>query len=118
MPMGKLSTEAEQRKKLIFDSMSPRVQKHILKKGYESWDPFMEPNDPIDLRKGKLNRTALDLTRAFLATCEFSNYSNAFGEGAWEICKGLINDDDRYKGMQAFAVWYEKELNKEMEEVL
>jgi hypothetical protein len=117
--MGKLSAEAEQRKKFIFDSMSPRVQKHILKKGYDAWDPFMEPNDPIDLRKGKLNRTALDLTRAFLADWAFSDYSNAFGEGAWEICKGLVADDDRYKGMQAFSLWYEKELKKEtMEEVL
>lgn len=106
------SLEIEVRKKAIFDGMSPKAQKHILKKGYDVWDPFMAPNDPIDLRKGKLKLTSLDLTRAFLATCEFSNYSNAFGEGAWEICKGLVDDDDRFKGMYAFALWYEKELKK------
>ena len=108
--MANLAPEEEERKKAIFDGMSPRVQARILKKGYEVWDPFMEPNDPIDLRKGKLNRTALDLTRSFLAACDFSGYSNAFGQGAWEICKGLIDEDDRYKGMYAFSVWYEKEL--------
>ncbi|OGP51536.1 MAG: hypothetical protein A2Y79_08475 [Deltaproteobacteria bacterium RBG_13_43_22] len=110
--MANLTPEEEARKKAIFDSMSPKLQQRILKKGYEVWDPFMEPNDPIDLRKGKLNRTALDLTRAFLAACDFSNYSNAFGQGAWEICKGLIDEDDRYIGMYAFSLWYEKESVK------
>jgi hypothetical protein len=110
--MQKRSPEIEERKKAIFDTMSPKAQKHILKKGYEHWDPFMEPNDPIDLRKGKLNRTSLDLTRSFLASCQFDGYSNAFGEGAWEMCKGLIADDDRYKGMLAFALWYDNELKK------
>ncbi len=111
--MAPLTPDEENRKKAIFDGMGPKLQARILRKGYDTWDPFMEPNDPIDLRKGKLNRTALDLTRAFLAECEAVNYSNAFGEGAWEICKGLVNDDDRYKGMQAFSIWYEKELKKE-----
>ena len=111
--MGTLTPDEEGRKKAIFDGMSRKLQQHILKKGYDAWDPFMEPNDPIDLRKGKLNRTALDLTRAFLTDCDFSGYSNEFGQGAWEICKGLIDDDDRYKGMYTFAVWYEKELKKD-----
>ena len=45
--------EAEKRKRAVFESMSPRRQKHILKKGYEKWDPFAEPKDPIDIRKDK-----------------------------------------------------------------
>jgi hypothetical protein len=110
--MDKSSPEAEERKKAIFDSMSPKVQKHILKKGYDLWDPFMEPNDPIELRKEKQNLTAREITRSFLGACDFSEYSNAFGQGAWEICKGLIDEDDRYKGMYAFCVWYQKEMAK------
>jgi len=110
--MSKLTPEEEAKKKAIFDGMSPKSQARILKKGYEKWDPFMLPNDPIDLRQGQLNRTALDLTRSFLAAWESSEYSNAFGEGAWEMCRGLINDDERFKGMYAFALWYEKELWK------
>ena len=110
--MAKLTPEEEARKRAIFEGMSPKNQARILKKGYDNWDPFMQPNDPIDLRKGRLNRTALDLTRAFLASWESPNYSNAFGEGAWEMCKGLVNEDERYLGMYAFALWYEKELKK------
>lgn len=110
--MDKSSPEVEARKKAIFDGMSPRVQKHIQKKGYDLWDPFMEPNDPIELRKEKQNQTAREIARSFLAACDFSEYSNAFGQGAWEICQGLINDEDKYKGMYAFCLWYEKEKQK------
>ena len=50
--MSKLSPEEEaQRKQAIFDRMSPRRQKHILKLGFDKWDPFQEPKDPIDIRQ-------------------------------------------------------------------
>ena len=58
--------EAEKRKRAVFDSMSPRRQKHILKKGYEQWDPFEEPKDPIDIRKDKSRRTTQQLVREFI----------------------------------------------------
>jgi hypothetical protein len=103
----KLSPEDKERKKAIFDSMSPRRQKHILKKeGYDKWDPFIEPKDPIDMRKDKTNRTAIQLAGDFLATCDQKNYSNAYGQGVWDICIGIINDDDRFKGMYEFSCWY------------
>jgi hypothetical protein len=112
--MRKLSPEDAKRKKFIFDSMSPRRQKHILKKqGYDAWDPFIEPKDPIDMQGGRSKRTAIDLTREFLATCDAQTYSNAFGQGAWEMCLGIVNDDEKYKGMYEFACWYQDLLKKE-----
>ncbi|MGD8892872.1 MAG: hypothetical protein PVF94_07575, partial [Desulfobacterales bacterium] len=98
--MKKISPEEEERrKKAIFDSMSPRRQKHILKKGYENWEPFQEPKDPIDIRKDKSKRTTQSLVREFLQTKNFEEYSNAYGRGVFELCLGLINNDDRYRGM-------------------
>ncbi len=105
--------EEKKRKKAIFDSMSPRRQKHILKKGYEKWDPFQEPKDPIDIRKDKTKRTTQTLVREFLQTRSFQEYSNAYGGGVLEICLGIINDDDRYKGMFEFSVWYHELLKRE-----
>ena len=55
--------EAARRKKAVFDSMSERRQKHILKRGYDRWDPFEEPKDPIDIRKDKTKRTTQMLVR-------------------------------------------------------
>ncbi len=112
--MRKLSPEDEERKKAIFDGMSPKRQKHILKKeGYDKWDPFIEPKEPIDMRQDKSRRTAIELAREFLAGCNAQEYSNAFGQGAWEMCIGLVNNDEQYKGMYEFACWYRDFLKKE-----
>ena len=70
--------EAEERKRAVFDSMSPRRQKHILKKGYEKWDPFEEPKDPIDIRKDKTKRTTQTLVREFLQSRSSDEYSSAY----------------------------------------
>jgi hypothetical protein len=113
--MTKLSkSEVEERKKAVFDSMSPRRQKHILKKGFENWDPFEEPKDPIDIRKDKTKRTTQMLIREFLQQRSHEEtYSNAYGHGAWEMCHGIINDDDRCRGMYDFASWYQDLLRRE-----
>ena len=105
--------EQEERKKAIFDSMSPRLQKHILKKGYKEWNPFQEPKDPIDIRKDKTKRTTQTLVREFLHTRTSEDYSNEYGRGVFDLCLGIINDDDRYRGMFEFSVWYHALLLKE-----
>ncbi len=105
--------EVEIRKKAVFDCMSPRRQSHIQKKGYEQWDPFSEPKDPIDIRKDKTKRTTQMLVREFLQTMTNEKYSNAYGSGVLEIALGIINDDDKYKGMFDFSCWYRELLIKE-----
>ena len=106
--------EEEQRKKAIFDAMSPRRQKHILKKvGYEKWDPFMEPKDPIDIRTDRTKRTTQQLVREFLQSRDMESYSSAYGQGVFEICHGIINDDDRFRGMLDFSLWYRELLQRE-----
>ena len=105
--------DAEMRKKAIFDSMSPRRQKHISKKGYDKWDPFEEPKDPIDIRTDKTKRTTQQLVLEFLQNCGHETYSNAYGRGVLEMALGVVNDDDRFIGMYEFAAWYHELLKKE-----
>ena len=105
--------EAESRKKAVFDSMAPRRQKHILKKGYDKWDPFEEPKDPIDIRKDKTKRTTQMLVREFLQSRSSGEYSNAYGRGVLEMALGIINDDERFIGMYDFARWHQELLRKE-----
>ncbi len=107
------SQEVEDRKKAVFDSMSPRRQKHILKKGYEKWDPFEEPKDPIDIRKDKTKRTTQMLVREFLQSRDAEGYSNAYGRGVLEMALGIVNDDDRFLGMYEFVRWHQELLIKE-----
>jgi hypothetical protein len=111
-----MQNDAEVRKKAIFDNMSPRRQKHIMKKGYEKWDPFEEPKDPIDIRRDKTNRTTQQLVREFLQNCGHDKYSNAYGRGVLEMALGIINKDDRFIGMYEFAAWYQGQLNRQKKE--
>lgn len=105
--------EEELRKKAVYDSMSPRRQKHITKKGYDNWDPFELPKDPIDLRKDKTKRTSQMLVREFLQSRSSKEYSNEYGRGVLDFCLGIINENERYLGMLDFAGWYIELLKKE-----
>jgi hypothetical protein len=104
--------EREQRKKAIYESMSSRGRKYISKIGYEKWDPFEEPKDPIDIRRDKTKRTTQQLVREFLQNCGHEHYGNAYAGGVLEMALGIINDDDRFIGMYEFAVWYQEQLKK------
>ena len=105
--------DAEMRKKAIFDSMSPRRQKHISKKGYDKWDPFEEPKDPIDIRKDKSERTTQMLVREFLQSRSSEGYSNAYARGVLEMALGIVNEDERFIGMYEFVRWHQELLRKE-----
>ncbi len=111
--MTELLSETEEKKKAIFDNMSPRRQQHILKKGYKKWDPFQEPKDPIEIRRDQTKRTSQMLVREFLQSRNSQDYSNQYGRGVLEICMGIVNDDERFKGMFEFSCWYYELLKKE-----
>jgi hypothetical protein len=103
--------EKESRKKAIFESMSLRRQEHIIKKGYESWDPFQDPKDPIDIRKDKTRHTTRELTVKFLDSVSGKKYTTEYGRGAFELCLGIIDGDEKSKGMFDFACWYSEFLH-------
>ncbi len=104
----------EDKKKAIFESMSARRQKHIINKvGYDNWNPFEKPKDPIDIRKDKSNRTAQMLVREFLQSRTLEEYSNSYGRGVLEMAIGIVNDDDRFIGMYEFALWHRNLLKIE-----
>ncbi len=105
--------EIEERKKAIFDAMGKRGQRQIKKKGYEKWNPFAEPKDPIDIRKDKTKRTSQVLIREFLSSVDHDEYTNSFAEGAFEMCLGIVNEEEKIRGMFEFAAWYAELLRKE-----
>jgi hypothetical protein len=112
--MDKLpKAEVELRKRAVFEAMSPRRQKHIEKMGYDRWDPFQEPNDPIDIRRDSTKRTTQQLVREFLQSIEGDHYTNSFGQGAFDIAMGIVNKDERYRGMFEFACWYRDLVERE-----
>jgi hypothetical protein len=112
--MGEYSIEeGESRKKAVFDSMSPRRQKHILKKGFDKWDPFQVPKDPIDIRTDKTKRTSQQLVREFLQMRSGEAENNSYNRGVLEMAMGLVNEEDRFRGMYDFALWHRDLLKRE-----
>lgn len=102
------------KKKAIFEAMSPRRQRYILNKvGYERWNPFEKPKDPIDIRRDKTNRTSQMLVKEFLQSRGPEKYSNSFSRGVLEMAIGIVNDDDRYLAMYEFALWHKRLSEKE-----
>ncbi len=96
----------EKKKKAIFKSMSDRNRKKILAKGYENWDPFVMPKDPIDIREFKKKETAASITKNFLITKSHDDYSAEYGKGVFEICMGILGNNEKYLGMYEFSCWY------------
>lgn len=102
------------KKKAVFDAMSSRRQKHILKKlGYDNWNPFEAPKDPIDIRTDKTNRTSQMLVADFLRAHPVRAKSKSYSRGVLEMAIGIVNDDDRYIAMYEFALWHKQLLEKE-----
>ena len=108
-----MNEDYEKRKRAIFESMSSRGKRYIEKKGYDTWDHFIEPKDPIDIRKDKSKRTTQMLVREFLQSRESEGYSSAYGRGVLEIALGIINEEERFIGMYQFACWYRDLLRRE-----
>ena len=107
--------EVERRKKAIFEAMSPRAQRRIRKKGYEKWDPFQEPKDPIDIRRDKTKRTSQQLVREFLQSRGPEPMSNSYNRAVLEMALGIVNDEERFIAMFEFSCWYRELLEKEQE---
>ena len=113
--MKEFTEEQEQkRKKAIFNSMGKRGQKQILKKGYDEWDPFQEPKDPVKIMKKKdaTKKTTQQLIREFLQQVDSEKYNNVYAKGAFDICLGIINEKEEFLGMYDFVCWYQKEREK------
>ena len=61
-----LTTEQETLKRQIYEKMRPTRRKFVDRIGYENWDPFQEPNHPLDMRVDAGMRTTEQLLNAFL----------------------------------------------------
>lgn len=98
-------------KRTIFEKLKPRRRKFIEKIGYDAWDPFQEPQDPLDLREDASRRTGQQLVTEFLAGR--TDASEEFAKGAWELCLGVMSGSERHRGMYAFCKWYRELLARE-----
>lgn len=109
-----LTDEQEMLKREIYEKMNPRRRKFVDRIGYEEWDPFQKPNDPLDIRLDATKRTTQQLVREFLQlAAQKGQYGNDYGRGALECALGVVNKDEKYMGIFDFCLWYYELLKKE-----
>ena len=61
-----LTPEEEASKRQMYESLKPRGRKWVDRIGYDKWDPFQKPNDPLDIRQDVTKRPTQQLVREFL----------------------------------------------------
>lgn len=112
---AKLTEDEVRLKREIYERLNPRRRKFIDRLGYDLWDPFQKPNDPLDIRTDATNRTTQQLVREFYHSLGDRDVSNLFRRGALNAALGLVNKDEETLGSYAFFRWYDQLLNKESE---
>lgn len=112
-PKKELTEEQAQVKRAIYERMSPRRRKFIDRIGYDAWDPFQEPKEPLDIRRDRTRRTLQELMRDFLRANDSAGKDPAWLQGARDCALGIIKKDERYQGIFDFCLWYSSILDKE-----
>lgn len=115
-----LTSDEEKLKRELYEKIPARRRKFIDRIGYENWDPFPEPNEPIEIRKDSTGRTAQQLLQEFVKAknCEAqlagtSGPGEAFIQGAMEASVAVVNRQEKFLGTYEFAAWYQELLKKE-----
>lgn len=112
--MEQLTPDQEEQKRYMYEKMSPRRRKFIDKIGYDNWNPFQMPFDPMDMRTDDTNRTIDVLVKQFLREVGMTKKVGAsYSRGAQELAMGVVNKDERYRAMYDFCVWYADLLRRE-----
>ena len=110
-----LTPEEEASKRQMYESLKPRGRKWVDRIGYDKWDPFQKPNDPLDIRQDVTKRTTQQLVREFLqAMANSDKYSNEYAQGALKAALGIINHDETMLGTFDFCLWYADLLKRRL----
>lgn len=108
-----LTAEQARLKREIYEKMNPRRRKFVDRLGYDLWDPFQAPKDPLDIRTERSQRTAQDLLDEFSRARGAASRDRAYRAGAVECAIGIINKDEKFQGIFDFCLWYHDLLKKE-----
>lgn len=103
--------EREALKRAIYEKISPRRRKFIDRMGYDNWDPFQEPFDPLDIRKDATGYTAQELGELFIRSRE-EKAPPELVQAVQEFTVTLVANPERVRGIFEFCVWYDEHLQR------
>lgn len=106
------SGDEEEQKRLFYERMSPRRRRFVDRIGFENWDPFEAPKEPLDMRRDRTKRTAQELVRDFMKAHIGEMHGGDYARGATECAVGLVAGQEKFKGALDFCVWYHEQLKR------
>jgi len=103
--------EIEARKKYMYDKMSARRRKFVDRVGYENWDPFAAPFDPIDIRTDRTGYTSDHLTQLFIRQSGKSK-NQEYADAVNEFNVMLVMNFEKVRPVFEYCLWYNEHLKK------
>lgn len=100
-------SQMEEQKRAIYEKMSPRRRKFVDRLGYENWDPFAKPFDPIDIRTDATGHTAHQLTHMYMKELG-TQLNDEYLDAINEFNVSLVMNFEKVRPIYDYCLWYEK----------
>lgn len=104
--------QAEEQKQHLYSKLSKRQKKYVDRIGYENWEPFQMPNDPLDIRRDDTGYTAQELALMFFRSLP-EGVNDNYKSMVNEFTVTLLGAPDRVRPLMEFTKWY-LELRKQI----
>ncbi|WP_325646591.1 hypothetical protein [Humidesulfovibrio sp.] len=97
--------QLEEQKRAMYEGLSPRRRRFVDRIGYENWDPYQAPFDPIDIRTDAMGMTTHDLlNRYFKSLPEMPDPD--YMQTLSEFMVMLVMNIEKVRPILEFSDWY------------
>lgn len=103
--------ELEEQKQLMYNKMSPRRRKFVDRIGFDKWNPFEKPFDPIDIRTDATGHTAHQLTHLYLRD-KGAQLNQEYVDAINEFNVMLVMNFEKVRPIYDYCLWYEELTRK------
>lgn len=103
--------QVEEQKRAMYEGLSPRRRRFVDRIGYENWDPYQAPFDPIDIRTDVMGMSTHDLlNRYFKSLPEMPDPD--YMQTLSEFMVMLVMNIEKVRPILEFSDWYNARLKE------
>lgn len=103
--------QLEEQKRMMYEGMSPRRRRFVDRIGYENWNPYQEPFDPIDIRTDALGLTTHELLNKYFRTLPATPDPD-YMQTLSEFMVMLVMNIEKVRPILEFSDWYNEQLRQ------
>ncbi len=103
--------QVEEQKRQMYERMSPRRRRFVDRIGYENWNPYQEPFDPIDIRVDAMGFTTHDLLNRYMKSLP-AKPDPDYMQTLSEFMVLLVMNIEKVRPILEFSDWYNARLRE------